>query len=282
MCEGAPTEGAGNTSSSDIQQEITWVASTSYSPPNTPPLASPLKDMDVSYSSIMSATPSNSISLSDSINLEIAVEHMHSQIEILTAQLQQTKDHNRMLESRICQLEKVMLSNPLSPFLWTDQPDLPSSMHIEQPLPTCDTAGMLLQPSTTLAVHAGHGQPGSMQSQPTLSATTTNNATGLLSTDKVLQKYTALIKQKEENINRAIAEYLVRHLCCWNHLQTRAQQWLRKHGTTTSECSVYMQHIKQLLMILEEEKCTGNATKCYVPSRASLLLSIMYSKFILQ
>ena len=54
----------------------------------------------------------------------------------------------------------------------------------------------------------------------------------------------------EENIITAIKKRLpqVRQLRCWNHLQSGARHWLRKHGASSSECSVYVQDLKQLLM----------------------------------
>ena len=49
----------------------------------------------------------------------------------------------------------------------------------------------------------------------------------------------------EENIITPITKRLpqVRQLCCWNHLQSGARHWLRKHGASSSECSVYVQDL---------------------------------------
>ena len=66
----------------------------------------------------------------------------------------------------------------------------------------------------------------------------------------------ALVTDGEENIIRSITECLpqVKHLRCWNHLQSAARYWLKKHGATTSECSIYIQDIKQLLMAPTEDE----------------------------
>ena len=50
------------------------------------------------------------------------------------------------------------------------------------------------------------------------------------------------VTDREENIITAITKRLpqVRQLRCWNHLQSGATHWLRKHGASSSECSVYV------------------------------------------
>ena len=65
-----------------------------------------------------------------------------------------------------------------------------------------------------------------------------------------------LVTDGEENIIRAINKCLphVKSLRCWNHLLSSARYWLKKHGATTGECSVYTQDIKQLLMSTSEEE----------------------------
>ena len=65
-----------------------------------------------------------------------------------------------------------------------------------------------------------------------------------------------LVTDGEENIIRAINKCLphVKSLKCWNHLLSSARYWLKKHGATTGECSVYTQDIKQLLMSTSEEE----------------------------
>ena len=64
-----------------------------------------------------------------------------------------------------------------------------------------------------------------------------------------------LVTDGEENIITAIAKRLpqVRHLRCWNHLQSGVRFWLRKHGASASKCSVYVQDLKQLLMAPTEK-----------------------------
>lgn len=58
---------------------------------------------------------------------------------------------------------------------------------------------------------------------------------------------------------------------CWNHLLSAARHWLRRHGASTAECSVYTQDIKDLLMSLSEEaykdmyvKLSGRWSKAFV------------------
>lgn len=65
-----------------------------------------------------------------------------------------------------------------------------------------------------------------------------------------------LVTDGEGNIIKAISKRLpqVHHLCCWNHLQSGARYWLRKHGATTSDCSVYIRDLKELLMSTSEEE----------------------------
>ena len=65
-----------------------------------------------------------------------------------------------------------------------------------------------------------------------------------------------LVTDGEDNIVRAIANRLpqINHLRCWNHLQSAARYWLRKHGATPSDCSVYMRDLKALLMSPSEEQ----------------------------
>ena len=59
-----------------------------------------------------------------------------------------------------------------------------------------------------------------------------------------------LVTDGEENIIKAITNCLpqVAHLRCWNHLQSAARYWLKQRGATTSECSIYTQDLKRLLM----------------------------------
>ena len=66
---------------------------------------------------------------------------------------------------------------------------------------------------------------------------------------------TPLVTDGEANIIKAISKRLpqVHHLRCWNHLQSGARYWLRKHGATTSDCTVYIRDLKELLMSPSEE-----------------------------
>ena len=82
------------------------------------------------------------------------------------------------------------------------------------------------------------------------------------------------VTDREENIITAITKRLpqVRQLRCWNHLQSGARHWLRKHGTSSSECSVYVQDLKQLLMS-PTERTTGSCMACSARNGARHLKS---------
>ena len=101
------------------------------------------EDMELSNSQNESSSSSSSMSLSDPLQLEITVQYLESQVELLVTKQAELVEQNKSLETRIYNLEMLILSNPSAYQL----PVPTNNTHVSAPLAAI-TPSALITPDT--------------------------------------------------------------------------------------------------------------------------------------